>query len=353
MQAEGFFEKLESGEIAPVYLLVGEETFLMDEAWKKLFSKAFPSSGKFFNGERLQAKEIEAATVIERLATMPMFGGRRFIRVDGVENWNKEGREAMESFVPIIPPTACLVMTAASRKNIEGLAKAVETKGKIVQFKSAGGKDAPRWLMERAGQLGKTLSHRAAFFLVETAGANFQTLASELDKICTFVGERERIEAEDIFEAASSQRSFSTFELLDQIRARQAGKAVRSLKSLILAGELPLKILATLAWQIRLVWQVKDALRQGIPESELAKRVGAHPFVVKKAREQSARFSDADLFSTLEAICQTDVAIKSTGGAPEVLLEELVLDLCLAGSKRFAPAHGVGAGGGGAKPRER
>jgi DNA polymerase-3 subunit delta len=343
MQAEDFLEKLDSGEIAPVYLFVGEATFLMDEAWKKLLAKALPKGGKYFNGERLQAREIEAADVIERLATTPMFGGRRLIRVDGVETWGKDGRGAMEAFVPLIPPTACLVMTAAGRKNIEGLAKAVEARGKIVQFKSAGGKEAPRWLIERAGQLGKTLPHRAAFLLVEMAGTDFHTLASELDKICTFIGERERIEAEDILEAASSQRNFSTFELLDHLRARQAGKAVRSLRSLILAGELPLKILGTLAWQIRMIWQVKDGLRQGMSEAELAKRLGSHPFVVKKAREQSVRFSDTDLYRTLGAICQTDIAIKSTGTPPEVLLEELLLDLCLDSAKRPAPACGVGS----------
>jgi DNA polymerase-3 subunit delta len=341
MQAEDFLEKLDHGEISPVYLFVGEETFLMDEAWKKLLSKALPKGGRYFNGERLQAREIEVPDVIERLATTPMFGGRRLIRVDSVETWGKEAREAMEAFVPLIPPAACLVMTAAGRKNIEGLAKAVEARGKIVQFKS-GGKEAPRWLIERAGQLGKILPLRAAFLLVEMAGTDLHTLASELDKICTFIGEREQIEADDILEAASSQRNFSTFELLDHLRARQAGKAVRSLRSLILAGELPLKILATLAWQIRMVWQVKDGLRQGMSEAELAKRLGAHPFVVKKARAQSSRISDADLYRTLEAICQTDIAIKSTGTPPEVLLEELLLDLCLDSAKPFEPARGVG-----------
>ena len=121
--------------------------------------------------------------------------------------------------------------------------------------------------------------------------------------------------------------------MLDHIKAQQAGKALRSLRSLILAGEIPLKILSTLAWQIRIVWQVKDGLRQGISESELAARLESHPFVVKKAREQAVRFSDADLYRVIEAIAKTDIAIKSTGTAPELLLEELVLDLCMDSKK--------------------
>ena len=220
MQAEDFLKELDSGKIDPVYLFVGDAAFLMEEAWKKLLSSALPKGGKNFNGERVQAREIEAGDVIERLATTPMFGGRRLVMVDNVEAWGKEGRAAMEAFVQLIPPSACLVMTASGRKNIEGLAKAVEAKGKVVQFRSPGEKEAPRWLIERAKQLGKTLSHRAAFLLVEMAGGDFHTLASELDKICTFVGERERIEAEDILEAASSQRNFLRVRYCSTISGR-------------------------------------------------------------------------------------------------------------------------------------
>jgi DNA polymerase-3 subunit delta len=253
--------------------------------------------------------------------------------VDNVEAWGKGDRAAMEAFVQRIPPSACLVMTASDRKSIEGLAKAVETKGKVVQFRSPGDKEALRWLIERGRQLGKILSHRAAFLLVEMVGGDLHALASELDKICTFVGERDRIETEDILETTSSQRSFSAFDMLDHLKAQQADKALRSLRSLILSGELPLKILSTLAWQIRIVWQVKDGLRQGISEAELAARLKSHPFVIKKAREQAVRFSDADLYRVIEAIAQTDIAIKSTGTPPELLLEELVLDLCMDSKK--------------------
>ena len=155
------------------------------------------------------------------------------------------------------------------------------------------------------------------------------TLASELDKICTFAGERDRIEPEDVTEAASSNRTYSAFDLLDNLKANQAHNAVRFLRSLMLAGEPPLKILSNLAWQIRMVWRVKDGLRQGVPEEELPKRLGSRPFIVKKAREQALRFSDARLYQMVEAVGQTDIAIKSTATSPELLLEELVLNLCL------------------------
>lgn len=334
MQAEDFLKTLDSAKIAPVYLFTGDSPFAVEDAWKKLVAKVLPKTSKKFNGERVQAKETAAGQVIERLSTIPMFGTKRVLMVEHVEAWNKEDRTALESFVPRLSPSACLVLTfTGGKKDIDGLSKAVEAKGKVVQFRAPTAKDAPKWLMERAKERGMSLSYRAAFMLVEMTGADFNSLSSELEKLYTFVGTGNSIEIEDIEAAGSSQRSFSMFDLLDQVKARQAGKAVQSLRSLILSGEAPLKILSSLAWQIRALWQVKDGLGQGLAEGELAGRLKLHPFVVKKSCEQAARFSESDLHRILDAVRQADVDIKSTGSPPELVLESLLIDLCLATKK--------------------
>ncbi len=324
----------EFGRIEPVYLLAGDSAYLVDEFWKKLIAAVFPR-GAGTSGERFQAKEISAGEVIGRLSTLPMFGGKKLFMLEGADTWGKDDRAALEAFVPRIPPTACLVLTASGKKGMEGLTKAVKAGGAVIQLRPPAEKDAPRWLMNKARENGKEISFQAAFRLVELAGPDITGLATELEKLCTLVGERGNIEIEDVDEAASSRRGASMFELLDQVKSKQAAKAVESLRSLVLAGEAPLKILSSLAWQIRMVWQVKDGLNRGMTEAQLASRLKAHPFVVKKARDYAAGFSDADLREIHDAIRLTDVALKSTGSRPEMLLEGLLLRLCL--EKKMPP----------------
>ncbi|MEN6439075.1 MAG: DNA polymerase III subunit delta [Syntrophobacter sp.] len=316
-------------KIEPVYLFLGDAGFLINEAWNRLVATTHSRKGKGPGGERVQAKETSAGQVMERLATLPMFGPKKLFMVEHVDAWGKEDKVALGSFIPRIPPTACLVLTSSGKKGIEGISKAVEARGKVVQFKEPNEKDAPRWLVEKAREKGKVLSLRSAFLLVDMTGPDLHSLSSELEKICTFTGERRNIEPEDIMEAATSQRTSTMFELFDQVRERQAGKAVHSLRSLIISGEAPLKILSSLAWQIRTLWQVKDGLRQGMSESQLASRLRMHPFAVKKACEKAARFSDSELHEIHEAIRRTDVALKSTGSPPDLILESLLLGLCL------------------------
>jgi DNA polymerase III subunit delta len=329
MQAEDFLSTLDSAKIEPVYLFLGGSPSLVEDAWKKLNLKVSPKGAKGFGGERLRAKEITAGQLLERLVTIPMFGAKRLFMVENIDAWTKEDRAALESFLPRLPSSTCLVLTVGARKGVEALAKSVEARGKVIQFRIPSEKEAPRWLIEKAKEKGKILSHRAAFVLVEMVGSNFDNLLSELEKICTFIGDNDRIEAEDIEAAATSQRSFSMFELFDQVKARQAGKAIKSLRSLILSGEPPLKILSSLAWQIRTLWQVKGGLGQRMTEAQLTAQLKIHPFAVKKACEQANRFSESDLHRIHDAIRQTDVAIKSTGSPPELILESLLLDLCM------------------------
>jgi DNA polymerase III subunit delta len=328
MQSEDFLNTLDAAKIEPVYIFVGGSPALVEDAWKKLVSKVFPKGSKNSNGERSHAKDVTAGQLFERLMTVPMFGPKRLFMVENVEAWSKEDRAKLESFLPRLPSSTCLVLTAAARKAVEGLAKSVEAKGKVVQFRIPSGKEAPRWLIEKAKERGKILSHRAAFLLVEMVGSDPDYLLSELEKICTFTGEGDRIEPEDIEAAATSQRTFSMFDLFDQVKARQAGKAVKSLRSLIISGEPPLKLLSSLAWQIRTLWQVKGGLGQGMSEAQLSERLKLHPFAVKKACEQAGRFSEADLHGMHDAIRRADIAVKSTGSPPELILESLLLDLC-------------------------
>ncbi|MCE5335559.1 MAG: DNA polymerase III subunit delta [Desulfobacteraceae bacterium] len=331
----------DSAKVDTVYLFIGNSAYLMEEAWRRLLAKTAHGASKGRGIERFQAKEIPAGQVMERLATIPMFGPKKVVIVENVESWPKEDRAVIEAFIPRIPPSGCLVMTSPGKKGIEGIAKAVEARGKVLQFRAPGEKEAPRWLAQKARECGKALSPRAAFLLVETVGEDYQSLSSELEKVITYIGERETIEPEDVLEAASSQRSFSMFDLLDQVKARQPGRAIQLLRSILLGGEPPLKVLSSLAWQIRMLWRVKDGLRAGLSEGEISARLKMHSFAVQKACEQSARFSDAELHALLDGLRQADVAIKSTGSSPEAILEGLLVDMCL--QKKKPAGRGPGA----------
>jgi len=53
-----------------------------------------------------------------------------------------------------------------------------------------------------------------------------------------------------------------------------------------------------------------------------------HPFVVYNALKHSGKFSRSRLMGHMEQLVAADVAMKSTGRDPRMMLERLLIDLC-------------------------
>jgi DNA polymerase-3 subunit delta len=328
MHALEFIKNVAQASIQPVYLFTGEAEFLMEEAWGRLVERIVPAKAKHFNGERLHAKEYTAAQVLTRLNTLPMFGPKQLVMVQRADNWPKEQRNQILAYLERPLTTSCLVLTASSKKGMEKLTATIESIGQVIQFPPLTEREAPRWLQERARQLGKTVTLQAASLLVELVGLDLYRLERELEKLATYVGDRERIDLEDVRQTTSSQRSFSVFELLRQVGRRRSNQAVTTLRSLILAGESPLGILALLARQVRLIWQVKDGLDRGMNVAEIGQRLNLSSYVLRNYVDQTSHFTEAELYQTHQAICEADLALKSTSISPEMILETLVFSLC-------------------------
>jgi DNA polymerase-3 subunit delta len=326
-------------EPCPVYLFIGEADFLIDEAWEKLTLRLSSPGAKRFKGERLHAKEVTAAQVLERAGTLPMFGARRLLMVEHVEVWPKEQRADLLSYLKHPCPSTCLVLTSPQKKGLSELEPAVGRAGKVIHFSNLTEKDAPRWLQERAMQRGKRLGGLAASFLVEQVGLDRSRLEGELEKISLYVGDRKNIEMEDLKQAVGSYRSFTVFELLQYVSRHRTAQAVTSLRNLMLSGEPPLIVLSLLARQVRIIWQVKDGLKQGLTGPEIGQKLKLPPFAMQNYIKQAADFLEQDLRRFHTMICETDLAMKSSGTAPELLLESLVLSLCQSPQRKASRAE--------------
>jgi len=131
----------------------------MEQAWHQLYDRLVPATARRFNGESLLAKEASAREVVERLATLSMFGPKRLVRVKQVELWNKEQQAIMLSYLTRPNLASCLVLHGTTRKGCEALIAGVEKAGgKLLEFLAPSETELPRWLQEQAGFRHKQLN---------------------------------------------------------------------------------------------------------------------------------------------------------------------------------------------------
>lgn len=333
MTALELIQQLESGSPQPVYFLYGEEDFFQRELVATLTRRWITPENRDFNFETFDAKTSSVHEWIGACKTLSFFGGEKLVIVRGLDEfkWDDANVPPLLEYVSNPVPDACLVLTARKadrkRKIYKGLTK----------IKGAGECTAPReaaltpWLTNRAKESGRTLSAGAARLMVERVGSKPGLLAGELEKVITFAGKTKSIDEEAVREVVGETRLEKIFDLTDALKTKNPSKALRILHNHLKHGEQPVQLLGMIAWQFRLIWEVKHHQTTGTPPSRIAQKMGIAPFQAEQALRYTGKFSEGQLREGFRSLFRADRELKGSGKAPEGILETLVLRLCSAG----------------------
>jgi DNA polymerase-3 subunit delta len=122
-------------------------------------------------------------------------------------------------------------------------------------------------------------------------------------------------------------RAENIFEMGNAVGRQDAGRALTLGRHLIADGEAPLKILSLLSRHFRQLWKARELQVEGRSPVEVARGAGVPPFVVDGLIAQARRYSRVDFRRAFKLFVDADLAMKSSGSRPEVVLENLLLQL--------------------------
>ena len=83
--------------------------------------------------------------------------------------------------------------------------------------------------------------------------------------------------------------------MVDAVAAKEQKKALDYYYDLLTLKEPPMRILYLLTRQFRILMEVKEMDRTGVPPKEIAAKVGIMPFLVGKYRAQAKAFTRKEL----------------------------------------------------------
>ncbi|MHB1845655.1 MAG: DNA polymerase III subunit delta [Deltaproteobacteria bacterium] len=180
---------------------------------------------------------------------------------------------------------------------------------------------------EILGPLGKALAPEAARLLVSRAGDDARTLASELDKLSSYVGEKKTIDAKDVEAIVPQAVGEDYFALTNALEARDGKAMLAAIESELSQDGVPLRLLAGLASGVRGLLQVRCQLGEGAralsyPEFErrvwpkllesdkAAGRKSGSPYRAFKRAEGALRYGRRELAGAIVLIAEADRGIK-------------------------------------------
>jgi DNA polymerase-3 subunit delta len=263
-----------------------------------------------------------------------------------------------------IPSNASLVLTAEVVDERRSLFKKISAVGFVIDcgvrsrrtWDTQMDPDAARAkIRQMVAATGKSIAPDAIAGIVERTGFSMRGLESEMEKLLLYVGPRPAITPADVLEVLSSSREANIFDLTKAVSERDAGKALRALRSLMAQREPIPPILGVLAGEIRNLIVARAALERKLggtfdpatpfpafqarvlpllvkevegDDGSAAKLLAMKPFRAYTLLKAAARFSMPELVGGLEAIHETDLSLKTSGHPEGLLVERLLLAIC-------------------------
>jgi DNA polymerase-3 subunit delta len=251
--------------------------------------------------------------------------GRRFVIADGVERWKDGEVEAVAQALRGADPET---LTAAFFAREEGRYKApaklhevVEAVGgQIAAENELKGRELPRWLGERAHELGVTLDAQAARALVAQVGDRRQRLLRELEKLALEHGEGAHLTVEDVQDACASSAERKVWTLSDALVAGDRRTATRLLLELRQQGERLPSLLYNMVRRLRDALAIAEALAAGQSPAQIRKTLRMPSFAADRLIADVSKRDVEGLRRALAAMA--DLEVESRGGSGGALGEE-------------------------------
>ena len=275
-------KQIDKGQTEPFYFLYGPETFYQTEVIQALIKKWITEDNRDFNLETFDARESTVSHWLGSARTLSFVGGTKLVVVRNLHEAVQQDQDAQTliDYAQSPIPEACVVVTA---DKVDRKRKLFKT---LTKLKTAVACEAPKenehWLRKRAEEAGFSLSSDAARFLINRVGPRPGILAKELEKTLLYAGKNKSVSERDVAELVGESKLENVFALTDALKTKNPEKALRLLNNQIDHGEEPIKILGTIAWQLRMIWEVKHYQQKNLPSGQIAKVMGAHPFMVEK-----------------------------------------------------------------------
>ena len=220
---------LRAGIFAPVYVLMGEESYYIDLVTDYIAEHALREEERDFNQTVVFGADVNAGQVADMARRYPMMAERQVVIVkeaQNIKNWDR-----LESYLEKPQPSTVLVIAYKNGK-IDGRKKILtiaQKAGVVFESKKKRDYELPSFIEAHLREKGCTIDNKSAQMIAEHIGADLSRLASELDKVVLSMSENEpkKVTPEIVERQIGVSKDFNGFELRSAIAERNVVKANR------------------------------------------------------------------------------------------------------------------------------
>ena len=322
-------KNLNTGKIDSLYLLYGEERFLLENCLNKI-QKLFGEKINGINFVLLDGSNVR--NIISDIQT-PSFGyDKKLIIVRDSGLLKKKTRNKKNENIPETKKTenndikriadyieeniedikeSVIIVFAEYEIEKNELYKVIEKNGIVCEFVKLKTNDIVKRLKQICNGYKVNADENTLRYFIEICGTNMQVLINEIRKQIEYAGQGGTITKESIDNLATKEIESIIFDLTDNIGKKNIQVSLEVLDNMLYQREPIQKILITLYNHIKKVYLTKIAIKENKNVTESLKLKPNQTFLTTKYIQQSKYFSEKELRKILQELIDLDYNSKN------------------------------------------
>jgi DNA polymerase III subunit delta len=265
LKTEQLTSHLSQGPLAPVYLISGDESLLVQEAADAIRSAA--RSQGYTERELLHAETgFDWNVVLTEANSLSLFSEKKIleIRISTGKPGDKGSKILQEYVANPSSDTLMLIITPKleSATTRSKWVKAIESQGVFIQSWPVLPNQLPRWITQRLQLAGIRASSQAISILADRVEGNLLAAAQEIEKLKLLIPDGE-VDGDTMSTIIADSARFNVFSLVDKAMEGEPQSACRTLRGLRDEGTEATVILWALTRELRTLIKASDAIAAG------------------------------------------------------------------------------------------
>ncbi|MDO5487262.1 MAG: DNA polymerase III subunit delta [Rikenellaceae bacterium] len=338
---EALRAEIAARRFAPIYLLMGEESYFIDALCDQLSSSILTPAEQSFNQITVYGKDSDAGQVVNLCRQMPMMGSHEVIILKEAQQLRQI--EKLTHYTSKPQPSTILIICHKEKTLDKRSALYKQCQKEGVVFESVRPRDYEigPWLTQFIQRKGLGIAPKAVQMLTDHLGCDVAKLSSEIDKLMLAlpVGTKS-ITDQHIEQNVGISKEFNNFELCNAVAVWDVERAMRIADHFARnPKDNPLLVTVMALYSLfrdmfiinYLRWLSKHKGQPMPSEGELMRILKkSNPYAVRELSQQSTRWPNRKVFTVLGLLREYDGKSKGidTGGMNDgELLRELLLKI--------------------------
>lgn len=330
-------------KLAKMYLLMGEQSFFIDQLSDLLEDNVLNESEKAFCLTQIYGKDATGGAVVNMCRQMPMIGSTQLVIIKEAQSLKDidqlvhYAKSPQQSTILVI----CYKQGVMDRRSV--LYKNIADKGVVFESVTPRDYEIGTWLNTYISGRGLKIDATTLQLLAEHLGTDLSKIAGEIDKLITAIPVGETvIRAEAVEQNIGISRQFNNFELTKALSERNLKKALNIAdyfaqnpknNPFVVTISMLFSHFQRMFMMNYKVWECQTK-RIAMPNDfEMTKLLKlSMPFFLKEYQAAARNYPLPKLFVILGLIREYDMKSKGINGGPAdngQLLQELILKIMM------------------------